>query len=90
MKKKNRLNLSLKNVAFIKIISVVLVFLLFNILSLKLITGIKFDLTFNKLYTVTDNTYNIIRNIEEPINIKLFFSDSLSNDIPQIREYEKR
>ena len=53
--------------------SLISVFLLLNILSLKLITGIKFDLTTNKLYTVTNNTYNIIRDIEEPIKVKLFF-----------------
>ena len=74
----------------LKIFFAVTFFLLINIISFKLITNIKVDLTSNKLYTVSDNTKEIISNIKEPINIKLFFSDSLSKDIPQIREYEKR
>ena len=74
----------------LKIFFAITFFLLINIISFKLITNIKVDLTSNKLYTVSNNTKEIIRNIKEPINIKLFFSDSLSKDIPQIREYEKR
>ena len=79
-----------KNLAFVKIIGSLIFFFLINLVSFNLMTGIKFDLTSNKLFTVSGNTINIIKGIQEPINVKLFFSNSLSKDIPQIREYEKR
>ncbi len=90
MKKNQEIKISKKSLALLKIFSVITIFLIINILSFKLVTDVKFDLTSNKLFTVSANTNSIIKNIEEPINIKLFFSNSLSKDIPQIREYEKR
>ena len=90
MKNKQSSLVAEKKPVALKIFFAITFFLLINIISFKLITNIKVDLTSNKLYTVSNNTKEIIRNIKEPINIKLFFSDSLSKDIPQIREYEKR
>ena len=56
----------------------------------KILVNKKIDLTTDKLYTVSENTKSIIKNLSEPINIKLFFSNSLSKELSQIRDYEKR
>ena len=68
----------------------VILFLFFNIIMFKILVNKKIDLTTDKLYTVSENTKSIIKNLSEPINIKLFFSNSLSKELSQIRDYEKR
>ena len=68
----------------------IFLFLFFNIIMFKILVNKKIDLTTDKLYTVSDNTKSIIKNLSEPINIKLFFSNSLSKELSQIRDYEKR
>ena len=68
----------------------IFLFLFFNIVVFKFLINIKLDLTSDKLYTVSENTKGIIKNLNEPISIKLFFSNSLSKELSQIRDYEKR
>ena len=68
----------------------IILFLFFNIIMFKILVNKKIDLTTDKLYTVSENTTSIIKNLSEPINIKLFFSNSLSKELSQIRDYEKR
>ena len=68
----------------------IILFLFFNIIMFKILVNKKIDLTTDKLYTVSENTKSIIKNLSEPINIKLFFSNSLSKELSQIRDYEKR
>ena len=68
----------------------IFLFLFFNIIMFKVLVNKKIDLTTDKLYTVSENTKSIIKNLSEPINIKLFFSNSLSKELSQIRDYEKR
>ena len=68
----------------------IFLFLFFNIIMFKILVNKKIDLTTDKLYTVSENTKSIIKNLNEPINIKLFFSNSLSKELSQIRDYEKR
>ena len=68
----------------------IFLFLFFNIITFKILVNKKIDLTTDKLYTVSENTKSIIKNLSEPINIKLFFSNSLSKELSQIRDYEKR
>jgi ABC-type uncharacterized transport system involved in gliding motility auxiliary subunit len=69
---------------------VTFLFLSFNIIIFKVLINKKIDLTTDKLFTVSENTKSIIKNLSEPINIKLFFSNSLSKELSQIRDYEKR
>ena len=69
---------------------VTFLFLSFNIIIFKVLVNKKIDLTTDKLFTVSENTKSIIKNLSEPINIKLFFSNSLSKELSQIRDYEKR
>ncbi|HKJ18661.1 MAG TPA: Gldg family protein [Xanthomonadales bacterium] len=73
--------------------SLLLLFLIFGalvMLSANLLTGMRLDLTENKLYTLSDGTANILDELEEPVNLYLFFSEEASRDLPQIRTYAKR
>jgi ABC-type uncharacterized transport system involved in gliding motility auxiliary subunit len=49
--------------------------------------GARADLTQNHLYTLSDGTRNILKSIDEPINLYLFFSDKGTQDLPQLRTY---
>ncbi|MBT5031695.1 MAG: hypothetical protein HOM55_05295 [Proteobacteria bacterium] len=55
-----------------------------------LFAGWKIDLTENKLYTLSEGTENVLANIDEPINLYLFFSDQASEDIQSLRGYARR
>ena len=74
---------------YIKLIAVPIIFIFFNI-GITNLVNYKLDLTEDKLFTLTNNTKQVISNINEPIRIQLFFSNSLSKDLPQVRDYEKR
>lgn len=52
--------------------------------------GARVDLTQNHLYTLSDGTRNILKSIDEPINLYLFYSDKETQDLPQLRTYFTR
>ena len=79
-----------KNSIFINFVLSVIAFISINIILSKLLINKKIDLTEDNLFTLSTNTKNIIENLNEQIKIQLFFSESLSRDIPQIRDFEKR
>jgi ABC-type uncharacterized transport system involved in gliding motility auxiliary subunit len=60
------------------------------IASNSLLRGVRLDLTENQLYTIADGTRRVLGNIEEPINLYLFFSDSATRDVPFLRTYAAR
>ena len=73
--------------------SLVLLLVLFvavSMLSGKLFKGLRFDLTENQLYTLSEGSRNILDQLEEPITIYLFFSQDASRDLPQVRSYARR
>ncbi|MCK9538583.1 Gldg family protein [Dokdonella sp.] len=55
-----------------------------------LFRGVSIDLTENRLYTLSDGTRNILKSIDEPINLYLFYSDKGTQDLPQLRTYFTR
>jgi ABC-type uncharacterized transport system involved in gliding motility auxiliary subunit len=65
-------------------------FVALSMLSGNLLKGYRFDLTENKLYTLSEGTRNVLRELDEPVTLYLFFSQDASHDIPQIRSYARR
>lgn len=72
------------------IIAVILLFLSINTLSNQIFSSFRLDLTENNLYTLNKGTLKVLTSIEEPITLKLFFSDKLSRNIAPMREYGQR
>ena len=73
--------------------SLVLLLILFvaiSMLSGSLLRGMRVDLTQNGLYTLSDGSRNILRELQEPVNLYLFFSGEASRGLPQIRSYARR
>jgi len=65
-------------------------FVVLTMLSGILFKGWRLDLTENNAYTLSQGTRNIVESLEQPIRLRLYFSDSASEDLPQIRSYAER
>ncbi|MFT3810690.1 MAG: Gldg family protein [Micropepsaceae bacterium] len=48
------------------------------------------DLTDNGLYTLSDGTRNILRNLNEPITLRFYFSSEVTANFPTVRAYAER
>ena len=73
--------------------SLVLVGLLFigvALLANSLLRGAQVDLTADKLFTLSDGTKNILRGLKEPVNVYLFFSDTLATPMPELKNHGTR
>lgn len=67
----------------------VVLFVTLTILSSVFLKGMRFDLTENSLYTLSDGTRNILRNMDEPVTLYLYFSEDVSRDLPQFRSHAR-
>jgi hypothetical protein len=73
--------------------ALVLLAVLFVVLTMLgglLFKNLRVDLTENKLYTLSDGTVNILESIDDPVTLRLYFSDTASEDLPQVRRYADR
>jgi len=52
--------------------------------------GYRVDLTADHLYTVSDQTREIIRDIDEPITLTFYFSNDAAEGVPFVRQYAQR
>ena len=66
-----------------------ILFVTLSIMSTVFLKGMRVDLTENGLYTLNDGTRNILRNMDEPVNLYLYFSEDVSRELPQFRSYSR-
>ncbi len=66
-----------------------ILFVTLTIMSTVFLKGMRVDLTENGLYTLNDGTRNILRNMDEPVNLYLYFSEDVSRELPQFRSYSR-
>jgi ABC-type uncharacterized transport system involved in gliding motility auxiliary subunit len=60
------------------------------VLSNTWVRGVRIDLTENNLYTLGDGTRAVLRDIDEPVNLYLFFSNEATEQLPTLRSYATR
>ena len=60
------------------------------ILANTALTSLRIDLTQNKLFTLSDGTKNILRNLEEPVQLDLYLSQKAMVDFPLLANYGSR
>jgi len=72
------------------LILLLVLFVAINILSGNVLKGLRFDLTENHLFTLSEGSRNILDQLQEPVTLYLFFSEDSSRDLPQIRSYARR
>ena len=64
--------------------------LLFGVLVISLIPSLRIDLTEDRLYSLSEGTLSILSSLNEPIELMFFYSDSATEDVPQLRTYGNR
>ncbi|MYI03067.1 MAG: ABC transporter [Gammaproteobacteria bacterium] len=64
--------------------------LLFAVAVISLLPGWRLDLTEDRLFTLAPATRDIVSNLDSPIELTFFYSDSATEDVPQIRTYATR
>ena len=72
------------------LVAVAILLLAINLFASLLIKGVKFDMTENKLYTLSDGTRNILANLDEPVTLRFYFSEKQFSDMPVITTYGQR
>ena len=66
------------------------VVLLIAVLIISSLPRLRVDLTEDRLYTLSDATRNILRNLDRPIELTFFYSESAVAQVPQVRAYGVR
>lgn len=61
-----------------------------TVFSDMLFKGARVDLTEGKLYTLSEGSRNIVRKLDEPLDLYFFFSDSTSSESLGVRSYAKQ
>ena len=61
-----------------------------NLFAATAFRSVKADLTQQRLFTISDGTRAVLRNIDEPISVKLYFSKRLGEAAPTYARYFER
>jgi ABC-type uncharacterized transport system involved in gliding motility auxiliary subunit len=61
-----------------------------NMISNVTLSSARFDLTANKLYTLSDGARNILSGLEEPVTLRFYISKKLATSLPGIKGYATR
>jgi len=70
------------------IVGVILVNMIFGVLSDKM--SLKIDLTQDRIYELSDQTKDIMKNLSQPVDIVAFYPDTEAEVILQVKEYLSR
>lgn len=72
------------------LIVIAALFVAVTVLSGQLFRSAKLDLTEDKLYTLSDGTYAVLEDIDEPIRLRFYYSSRISEELPDIGIYAQR
>jgi len=67
-----------------------ILFVTLTFISNSLFRGAKIDLTKGNLYSLSDGTREVLKEIKEPVNLYFFFSDKATESLPPLRTYANR
>lgn len=73
-----------------KFVLATVAFVLVLLTSNWLLSGARLDLTEQKIYSLSDGTVNIVKSLQQDIELTLFFSDKSSEDLTALRSYAQR
>lgn len=72
------------------LIVVAIIFVAVNIIGNLGLSSARLDLTADKLFTLSEGTRAVLARIQEPITLRLYYSDRLGKEIPQYGVYATR
>src|SRR3990167_6126358 len=70
-----------------QIVIVVMIILVLNFLSYQIFT--RFDITENKIYSISKVSKETIKNLDDAVNIKVYFSEDLPSQYLPVRQEVK-
>lgn len=76
--------------AFWTILSVALVFVMLNAAAINALAPLRIDLSEGRLYTLSDSSRRIAASVPERITLRLYFSESLAEGVPQLQRVGRR
>lgn len=79
-----------RTLSLVGIFGLLLALILVNGVSKSLFSRVYFDLTSDKLYSLSDGTKSILQSIEEPVTLKYYFSKTEGGKYPAIKLYGTR
>ncbi|MFT5719563.1 MAG: ABC-type uncharacterized transport system involved in gliding motility auxiliary subunit, partial [Oleiphilaceae bacterium] len=81
----------MKLIASPKVLIVVfLLMFLTIIISSKYLVGVRLDLSESGLYTLSAGTKKILKGLDQPVTLSLYFSEKASSQLPALRTYAQR
>ena len=83
-------NIKPRTLIKLSVILSILIFFSINIITNNMLASSRIDFTENKLYSLSDGTKSLLKNLNEPIHIRLFISSNLIKDVPQLSTYANR
>ncbi len=83
-------SLSRSTIATLSIVLLIALFLAINVFSNVVFRSSRLDLTEDSLFTLSQGTKNVLRQIEEPITLKLYYSEEIAVDFQQIHVLAER
>ena len=69
---------------------IAILFVVVNIAGRAFLTSYNIDVTEDKIFTLSEGSKNIIKNLEQPIEIKFFFSNKIASSVPVVKAYAAR
>ena len=79
-----------KSVIKFSILLSIIIFFSINIITNNMLGYSRIDFTENKLYSLSEGTKKLLKNLDEPIHLRLFISSNLVKDVPQFSTYANR
>jgi len=79
-----------RSVPLISLALLALGFVALVALSSVTLRGARVDLTEKRLYTLSEGTRNILAQVDEPVRLKLYYSEHATRDLQQFRVYAAR
>jgi gliding motility-associatede transport system auxiliary component len=77
------------SIAVVLVLGAILFFAV-NILSATLLSSARLDLTQERLFTLSTGTRHILKDLKEPITLRLYYSQDLASQYPGLRAYAGR
>ena len=83
-------NIKSKSIIKLSVFLSILIFFSINVITNNILSSARVDFTENKLYSLSNGTMSLLKDLKEPIHIRLFVSSNLVKDVPQLSTYANR
>ncbi|MCZ6862958.1 MAG: GldG family protein [Alphaproteobacteria bacterium] len=79
-----------RTVAIASLVLLLVLLVAVNAISNRLFSGMVLDFTEDKLFTLSDGTRQILKEIDEPITLRFYYSEKLGKTVPSFVPYVNR